>query len=170
VTQPLEIVIFNSAGNTFSGTAGLTKIGPGWFRLGAGNSYEGRTKVLGGNLQFPTDDALGLAPGDFVPDQFVLDGGEIQPNGNPITFATTRGITIGAGGGIFNNSSTSITVNSPISGPGAIQKIGGNNLTLGAANTFNGLTLTNGRTDFTVSDSAGIGTITINPLFPTILS
>jgi autotransporter-associated beta strand protein len=169
VPNPYEIFIWQvgaepTSGSMFSGDGGLTKTGPGFFRLGPGNTYKGKTKVLGGNLQFPRDDALGQAPDNFVDDQLFIDNGAmIQGNGTGIIKAT-RGMKIGAGGGVINGGT--FIFNGKVSGPGALTKIGGGSISFNADNdTYSGITLTNGIIFFNGQESGGSGTITVDPLF-----
>ncbi|MDB5320203.1 MAG: hypothetical protein JWN40_1834 [Phycisphaerales bacterium] len=169
VPNPYEILIWQvgaepTTGSMFSGDGGLTKTGPGFLRFGPGNTYKGKTRVLGGNLQFPRDDSLGQAPDTFVDDQLFIDNGAmIQGNGTGIIKAT-RGMKIGAGGGVINGGS--FIFNGKVSGPGSITKIGGGSISFNADNnTYGGITLTNGFIFFNGQESGGSGTITVDPLF-----
>jgi autotransporter-associated beta strand protein len=172
VTQSREIVIANAAGNIFSGTGSLTKTGPGFFRMLAGNTYTGKTIIREGNIQLNGDTGFGTAPSDFVPDQLTFDGGMFQPNAG-FNIVANRGVYVTTNGGTLNLGA-SLGINSVISGPGALTVVAQNILTLypgngTAVNTFNGLILTNGRTDFYVSGAAGTGAITVDPKFPVTL-
>jgi autotransporter-associated beta strand protein len=174
VANPYEILIWHFkqgdeiGGQIFTGPGGLTKKGPGFLRLGAGNTYEGKTSVLEGNLQFTNDTALGKAPDTFVADQLFIDNGsKIESNASG-WISATRGIKIGAGGAVVWSNSGSWIFNSVISGPGAITRAGNSSATAtnfnADNNTFNGITLLQGQTFFNGNQSAGSGAITINPL------
>jgi autotransporter-associated beta strand protein len=167
VTQPQEIVIANGAGNIFSGTGSLTKTGPGFFRMLQGNTYTGKTIIREGNIQLNGDTGFGAAPASFVPDQLTFDGGMFQPNAG-FNIVANRGVYVTTNGGTLNLGA-SLGINSVISGPGALTVVAQNILTLNNNNTFNGLILTNGRTDFYVSGAAGTGAITVDPKFPVTL-
>jgi autotransporter-associated beta strand protein len=174
VANPYEILIWHFAqgdeigGQIFSGTGGLTKTGPGFLRLGAGNTYTGKTSVLEGNLQFTNDTALGTSPDTFVADQLFIDNGaKIESNASG-WMSANRGIKIGAGGAVVWSNSGSWIFNGVISGPGAITRAGNATATTtnfnADHNTFNGITLLQGQTFFNGNESAGSGAITINPL------
>jgi autotransporter-associated beta strand protein len=174
VANPYEILIWHFAqgdetgGQIFSGPGGLTKKGPGFLRLGAGNTYEGKTSVLEGDLQFTNDTALGISPANFVADQLFIDNGaKIESNASG-WMSANRGIKIGSGGAVVWSNSGSWIFNGVISGPGAITRAGNSTATAtnfnADNNTFNGITLLQGQTFFNGNQSAGVGAITINPL------
>ncbi len=177
IANPYEIAIMqlNNAEtvgmNIISGSGNLTKTGPGFLRLGVGNTYTGRTIVKEGNLQFQTDtsvggSALGLAPDNFVFNQLELDGGMIQSNGTGI-INKNRGIYIGPNGGNIN-AGANFVLNSVISGPGVLTKSAASLMRLNADNnTVASMVLTNGATYFNGNESGPDvgGKITIRPDF-----
>ncbi|WP_428940775.1 beta strand repeat-containing protein [Fontivita pretiosa] len=178
VANPDEILLWQASPQgtpqeVFSGVGGLTKTGPGTFRLSYGNTYDGPTRVLAGNLQFPGDSALGDAPASLVPDQLFIDNNAmIEWNDSAGTIAATRGVTIGAGGARFNAHSGNLQFDSPITG-GTLTLVtrGGNGvLSLNNVNTFSSLVLEGAVANFMVSGSAGSGSINVNPKFPVTLA
>jgi autotransporter-associated beta strand protein len=173
VANPYEILIWHflqgdeTGGQIFTGPGGLTKKGAGFLRLGAGNTYLGKTSVLEGDLQFTNDTALGKSPDTFVADQLFIDNGaKIESNASG-WISANRGIKIGAGGAVVWSNSGSWVFNSVISGPGAITRAGNSTATTtnfnADSNTFNGITLLQGQTFFNGNQSAGSGAITIDP-------
>lgn len=171
VTNPLEIILFGNTGNVFSGSGSLTKTGPGFLRLNTGNTYAGKTKVLGGVLQFGADSALGVPPGAGPSDDdhlFIDNDAVIQSNA-AVNMSANRKVKIGAGGGRIRASTGSFTFNGVISGSGAVTLDGNNYAAFNAANTFTGpLILQAGTTEFRTSGSAGAGPLVFDPRYTVI--
>ena len=98
----------------------LNKLGLGILSLsGATNTFGGslQVNIVGGSLFVAADGSLGGAPSAFTPNAILIENGAslgsntttatigvIPANG--VSQILTRGITIGAGGGYFANSST----------------------------------------------------------------
>jgi autotransporter-associated beta strand protein len=174
VVSPYEILLWQFAqgtevgGVTISGDGGLTKKGAGILRLGAGNTYKGKTVVLESALQFTNDTALGEAPATFVADHLTIDNGAMIESNGSGWIAQTRGVRIGAGGAVVSTKSGNYTFNSVVSGPGTITRYGnstGTEAIFNAANnTFAGIVLKQGQTFFNGQESAGAGTIVIDPI------
>jgi autotransporter-associated beta strand protein len=169
VVNPYEIVFeqINNAEVTgadlIHGSGDLTKTGPGFFRLGIGNTFTGNWIVKQGALQFQRDKSLGADTGTFASNRVTIDGGMLQSNGSGIIGAN-YGIYVGPNGGRLN---AQFVINSKVSGPGTIERVGGQNTTEfnAADNTFGGIRVTNGSVYFNANNSAGVGTIVMDPLF-----
>lgn len=190
VSEAKEIVLWQrnnlevTGASLVNGSGTLFKTGPGFLRLGVGNnSFTGKMVILGGNLQFQTDQAvgagigncLGPAPVALVPDQLTLDGGMIQSNGSGV-IAATRGITIGANGGSINNAGF-WTFNNPFFGSGAMNIIQGNALAgrtarfVASSNSYSGtVNVLNGMVDVVGDTALGTGQVNLTPQFPVALS
>lgn len=142
-----------------TGTLGLTMIGGNIFTLTGYNSYTGKTTIIGqqyltsgiyfGGISISSELSLGGNPANFTVDQWTLNGGRLVMTDN-VTLDASRnnvGITLGAGGGIFEvTDSKTFTIASAnvITGPGGFTKEGaGTVLMLGGANTYTGKTVLN---------------------------
>jgi fibronectin-binding autotransporter adhesin len=125
----------------------------------AGNTFTGRFIVRDGNsvLRVSSDLALGPVPGSLRTDAIILDGGRIQ-NGSPsagasFTLHANRGISLLSPGvdGFFQVwGSQTLTVASPISGPGNLVKSDAGTLVL------------TGLSPMTGTVAIGSGTLTLN--------
>ncbi len=126
-----------------------SSVGTGTWILSGNNSstFTGKTSVGNGALQISSESNLGATPGSFAANQLTLGGG--STNGRLITTGTmalsaNRGVTVAAGGGTFETASaTTLTVNSVITGNGALTKEGGGTLIFTAVNTNTGTTTVN---------------------------
>jgi autotransporter-associated beta strand protein len=89
-----------------SGSAGLTKMGPGVLSLSGNNTYQGPTEILAGIIQVGKNSSLG------DPTALLrLDGGILRTTG---AFSGTRNAIVGPGGAtIDTKDTTSLTLNSP---------------------------------------------------------
>lgn len=177
VTDPLEIVFLQvdnaTARNIVSGSGDLRKTGDGFLRLGPGNTYTGKTIVLGGALQIQLDDTLGQAPGGYVDDQLQIGNGAMLQSSNTGSLSPNRGIKLLAGGALVNTSTGNFQFNAPVIGVGGLTKVGSGAsiLQLNAANTFAGnLEIQNGTVALNVTGAAGNGSLVLNPLFPVGIS
>ncbi|MBN8421692.1 MAG: autotransporter-associated beta strand repeat-containing protein [Verrucomicrobia bacterium] len=124
----------------YVGTINLVKLGSGTQVLSGANTFTGKTSVTGGILSISADNNLGAAPASYVADQLTLDGGTLQSTAT-LVIASTRGITVGTGGGTFDTAvGTTTTINSVIVGSGTIVKTGAGTLIFTAVNTYTGKT------------------------------
>lgn len=132
-----------------SGSANLTLDGYGNVRLTAANSLAGKIVVNGGTLVITNQNELGPNPVVFTADKLTLNGGTLRSGesgsaANVILDDANRGLTLGANGGtVLTFFNTSLAINTPITGAGALTKGSVGTLTLGAANTFTGDTRVN---------------------------
>ncbi|HEY7116198.1 MAG TPA: autotransporter-associated beta strand repeat-containing protein, partial [Tepidisphaeraceae bacterium] len=168
VPSPYEIVIFQvsntTAANLIHGSGVITKIGPGFFRPGPGNDFTGRWVIKEGNLQFQDDSALGTPPATFTANALEIDGGIIQGNGFG-NIDKNRGVLIGPNNAIMTNGP--FFFNGAVSGPGTITRLGGGTVSgqivFNAPSTYGGINIVQGIVDFNASDSAGSGTVNLDP-------
>jgi uncharacterized repeat protein (TIGR01451 family) len=134
--------------------ATVTKIGAGEVGFyGAANTFA-RLVIDQGNLRigqaaFPGSDlSYGAVPSVFTPDAITIrNGATNRVVGNAaVTISANRGITLGAGGGVFRNdvSPVSLTINSAITGPGGLRKEGGQAFTINGDRSYEGPTVING--------------------------
>ena len=142
----------NNTGPTFSGTiqdsgSGVLNFaancgGQCLFSSTAGNPYHGFTAVSNAIIAFTNDNQLGAVPAALVTNEIIIDSAVgwngTSNSGNyylraattpTINLSATRGIYLGNangyGGGIGAQSTTTLNVNGPISGPGALFSGGG---------------------------------------------
>jgi autotransporter-associated beta strand protein len=126
-----------------------SSVGTGTWILSGNNSstFTGKTTVGNGALQIASESNLGATPGSFVANQLTLGSG--STNGRLKTTGTTslsanRGVTLAAGGGTFETAaSTTLTVNSVITGSGPLTKEGAGTLIFTGVNTNTGATTVN---------------------------
>jgi autotransporter-associated beta strand protein len=87
----------------------------------------------------------------------TINGGTLKPvhdEGNFIAPGFTV-VTIGTNGATFDTAGFDTGVQSPLTGPGGITKIGGNQLKLGSVNTYTGNTVINAGV-FTIEDNGSL--------------
>jgi autotransporter-associated beta strand protein len=144
--------------------------GTGTWILSGDNSstFTGRTSISNGAIQVASEANLGAVPGSAVANQLTLGGsstnGTLKTTGT-MALSANRGVTLSAGGGTLDTaSSTTLTINSIITGDGMLTKSGGSGTAvLAAANTFTGgTTLNAGTLAINHAAALGSGALTIN--------
>jgi fibronectin-binding autotransporter adhesin len=138
-----------------------SSVGTGtWILSGDNSGFTGRTTISNGAIQIAAESNLGAVPVAFAANQLTLGGSSTQ--GTLITTGTTslssnRGVTIAGGGGTFEvASSTTTTVNSVITGAGAITKAGEGTLIFSGTNTYTGKTIISAG-KLSISSEANLG-------------
>ncbi len=134
ISNGASVEVTNGAHTTtlsgqITGTGGLTKAGMGTLVLSnAANNYTGGTSLSGGGTTIiAADGALGNAAGGLV----LTNGSALRTTAG---FTSSRAVTIGTGGGIFDVAGAhTSTFNGNFSGSGALTKTGAGTLTLAGA-------------------------------------
>jgi fibronectin-binding autotransporter adhesin len=138
-----------------SGTATLVKDGAGTLNLTGINTYQGGTWLTAGTLAIVEDANLGAASGGLT-----IDGGStLQALAD---LGSARSITLGSGGGQIDSNGHAVAFSGPISGAGALTKLGPGTLTLSGSNTYGGGTTISGGTLIGSATSFGTGGILNN--------
>ena len=128
--------------SVISGGGSLSKSGTGSVTLTGNNTWTGKTTISAGTLRINADTRLGTAPGAYVADQLVMNGGELEIY-NAITLPANRGITLSSGGGTFATDVTgtqTVRVESIVTGSGGLTKQGAGTLTLASNVSHSGHT------------------------------
>ncbi|WP_176159344.1 beta strand repeat-containing protein [Prosthecobacter debontii] len=130
-----------------TGIVSLVKNGPGLLILGAttNSTFTGATYINGGTVRISADSSLGTAPASAVSGHLTLNGGTLQMAAS-FTLSTNRGILLGENGGTLDLQTFNTTYSGIISGVGGLTKNGNGTLTLGGANTYDGVTTVNAGT------------------------
>ena len=126
-TTTSKKIALNGAGTTV--LSGANTYGPSAGTVGTALSGGGTLRVGGGTA---------LGAGDVA----SANASTLQAGAAGITLANN--LALAAGFTTVDDTSNSLTLNGVISGTGSLTKIGGNNLTLGGANTWSGGTTVNG--------------------------
>ena len=139
------LLIVNRSDNStlngiISGSGSLQHIGAGTTTLSGINTYTGITTVNSGFIAINDEKGFGQEPGSFTANQITLNGGGLQAATTAVDFSSKRGFTLGASGGTLDTNGQGFSINNIITGPGSLTKIGTNNLTLTAVNTYLGST------------------------------
>jgi fibronectin-binding autotransporter adhesin len=141
--------------SNLTGASQLVKTDLGTLVLSGTNSYSGGTAVNGGTLQVSADANLGDAAGGLS-----LDTGTLHATAS---FASARGVSIGAGGGTLDTDNlTTLTLTGTVGGVGALTKRGAGTLVLSGPNSYQGGTVINGGTVQITADAnlgAAAGTL-----------
>lgn len=138
---------FGSIASNITGSAGLTKFGPGKLTLsGTTNNYTGGTVINGGTLAITTDAQIGAVPGSFDASNITINGGGTLDISANITLSANRGIVLGPGMQTFTATANSPHIAGVISGTGGLYAYdqgggGGRGIYLDAANTYSGDTV-----------------------------
>ncbi len=144
------IAITSNLGGASSATLVKGGAGSGDLSLTTGNSYAGKTVISAGYIATSGESAFGTVPVSFVADQITLNGGGVKATGG-INFNSTRGITLGATGGLLSPNGNTITLTNVVTGSGGITVTSAGNVSFpsGSTHTYTGTTtLTAGTTTF----------------------
>jgi len=175
----------SSYGGVISGPGNVTKSGEGIQALSGVNTYSGGTTLTAGTLQIGVNSSglVGAVTNGAV------GTGTLTLNGGTLSSATTTGrtllnaVTIGGnvtlgdatntgtltfsagvdlgGSGRTLMTASNVNINGAVSN-GSIIKGGSGILSLGGANTYNGITISGGTVSITGPSAFGTGTITFN--------
>lgn len=131
-------------------SATLVKTGEGTLVLGGGNTYSLGTIVKEGALRISSAGNLGPAPGCYIPDNIVLDGGTLEADGT-FELGAVRGILLGpvngsGAGTISVTEGNTLTVSGRVSdnwnGNGSLTKTGPGTMVLNSGlNDYSGNTI-----------------------------
>ena len=152
-------------GGVIDGTTAFTKSGAGILTLSGTNTYTGTTTISGGQLNIRSDAGLGAAPGSFVANQLIFNGGTLfNDNGADINFDANRGVTLTGNGTFKVNNGSTITVPGAITGSGALTVDVGSDgtLVLSGTNTYTGDTNINSGATLRVSGTLADTTDVVN--------
>jgi autotransporter-associated beta strand protein len=117
-------------------------------------------------LQAGSQASLGGNPAGFNAAQLVLDDGIFMPTASMSLNNANSGVTLGPGGGTFNvGAGLTLTIASPVAGPGNLTNGGAGNLVLSGTNTYTGSTLVNAGA---LSLTSSSGTASVIPNTPLI--
>jgi hypothetical protein len=134
-TFPNVIADQSGSGGT-GGNAGswsVAKAGAGTTALSGTNTYTGGTTITGGVLNFTSLANLGSG-------NVTLNGGGLQWATGNTTDVSPRLNALGSGGGTIDTNGNNVTLASPISGSGGLDKEGAGTLTLSGNNAYTGET------------------------------
>ena len=135
--------------------------------LGNNSAFTGKI-IMGGlaRLRILSEENLGGNPASFTADQFTFNNGWLATTNTLAINDSNRGITVGAAGGTISvaDSNATVTLAVPITGGGALTKIGAGALTLAGNNDFaGGLTFSAGsRLNLNSATALGFGLVTLN--------
>src|SRR5439155_17830789 len=142
-------------GNSTGGSLALLKVGAGTLALtSSASTYVGGTTLDDGTLAVSSDGSLGTAPA--VPSANLTFLGGALRFSSSFNIASTRLITLGAGGGTIDTNGLNSTLASVISGTGAFTKTGSGTLTVTGSNTNSGVVNFSGGA-VSISSSANLG-------------
>jgi fibronectin-binding autotransporter adhesin len=186
-SQSNASVTFTGAGNIRPGgaagaTTGTINLGTGAIIKNGGNdlnmgyanpSLEIYSNLVlnGGSLTFNYDStggttSLGAVPSTLNPSNIFFNGGSLHV-GHSTTIGATRGIYVASGGGTIEDvvsSGGTVTINSPISGPGSMNFPNGYSgkttaIILAANNTYAGTTTVGASSSVTIGAGGTAGTL-----------
>ena len=174
-----------SANVILAGTAGAIKTTSGTVTLNGANTYTGTTTLNAGTLQLGVNGvgAVGaVTSGPVGTGTLALNGGKLSSGGgsgrtlfNAVTIggnvilgdAVNNGTLTFSAGVDLGGSARTLTTASNVNFNGAVSngsiiKDGSGILSLGGANTYNGITISGGTVSITGASVLGTGTITFN--------
>jgi fibronectin-binding autotransporter adhesin len=161
-----------SGAGVIGGAGGLTKTNTGTLTVQTANTYTGPTVLNGGVLAIPSVSAAGVASplgaATSSAANLVFNGGTLRYTG-ALNFSTNRGVTLSAGGGTYeiSTSSASLVWAGGLTGAGTLTKTGAGTLNLAGVNTYTGGTLIKAGTLLLGSfdaneDGLGTGLVTLD--------
>jgi autotransporter-associated beta strand protein len=137
VTNPADTATINAV---IAGTT-LQKTGAGTLVLGGANTFTGATTIAGGTVSISADNNLGTATNSLL----LSGGGTLLATTNNFALSTTRGISLGAGGGtLATAAATTLTYGGVITGANLFTKAGAGTLVLSGTQTATGGTAITG--------------------------
>jgi autotransporter-associated beta strand protein len=156
------------------GTGAFIKSGTGDCNLGYANpAFEVYSNIVvnGGSLTFNYDSSggtssLGAVPSTLNASNIIMNGGSLHV-GHSTTIAATRGILVTTNGGTIEDvvsSGGTVTINSPVSGPGSVNFPNGHSgvtsaVTFAANNTYAGTTTVGASSQLNVGSGSTAGTL-----------
>lgn len=148
--SPASVVVSNTGSYTFTGNSkitgatGLTKTNSGTLTIQTTNDYTGPTIIGGGVLEVTTvangNSASGLGASSSDPTNLVFFGSTLKYTSTSAG-GMDRNATLNGSGATIDITSSALTENGSLSGPGALTKIGTGTLNLTAPNTYGGGTI-----------------------------
>lgn len=148
-------------------TPSIIKDGAGTLVLGGTNTFTTKLAITSGTLQVSNDRNLG-AVGTFGSDRITISNGAALRTSAALTLNSTRGITIGSGGGTINVNGGILTLAARLSGSGnTATVVGANAITItnasGTATDVNWDFSSNGgvRTFFEGANALGTGSVRV---------
>ena len=136
----------------------LTKIGSGTLALNGASTYTFGTLVNAGVIAITNDNGIGAAPGEYIPDNLMLNGGTLEAS-NTFTLSANRGILLGpvgsAGSGTIGVSAGQVMtfagrISDNWSGSGSLVK-----------NDLGTLVLSGGFSDYSGTTTVSAGTLQV---------
>ena len=142
------------------------KMGSGWLTLVGENTF-GKLVINDGTISVYSDASTGEPLTSPVADAIMLNGGNLNYGYAGVSvfdISSNRGIKLLKDATItFAFTSGVATIGSPISGPGHLTRDGKSTIVLTGNNTFNGITVAQGRVNFHGDNTAGVGSILVQP-------
>ena len=170
---PVTLSVGNNNASTsysgiMSGPGSLTKIGNGTLTLSGANTFMGNVVINAGSLQLSNSNALEGANVSadiflhFGPSIGIFTLGGLNGGSSaftPVPLSDTSGAPVTL---LIGNNNTSTTFSTPLSGAGALTKIGTGTLTLSGANSYSGGTTVSAGTLGLTGANTFTGPIAVN--------
>jgi autotransporter-associated beta strand protein len=139
-----------------SGSGALQKIGAGVLALTGANTFSGGANVAAGTIGVGNSAALGAGTVN------LSGGATLQVLANNLNIGNS--VALLGGGSNVDTQSNTVTLSGPVSGSGALNKLGDGELVLAGANAFTGgATVGAGTLGLGASGALGSGVLTLNP-------